>query len=164
MDIKLDNILLGKNYQLKLCDFDLATFDENEKHEGYGSKFYRAPELLKGVCKLPKAADIYSLGIVLFLFKTGGRWPHLENEAISGLKLWNLMKENRDEFWSFHSDYDPIHSFKNEFTSLFDWMTEYNPEKRPSFREIKKTEWFCGPVYSNEELEKIMKGIVELQD
>jgi serine/threonine protein kinase len=82
LDIKPENVLLIKDKykQLvaKLGDFgDVMHFESNQKIECFYSevetKTYQAPDLRKANDKQPydpMAADIYSLGIVLFLMLT----------------------------------------------------------------------------------------------
>jgi len=54
MDLKLENILMGKDYQLKLTDFETCYFkndeDESLKGHGKGTADYRAPEVIEGCC------------------------------------------------------------------------------------------------------------------
>eukprot|EP00330_Aristerostoma_sp_ATCC50986_P011311 CAMPEP_0114587012 /NCGR_PEP_ID=MMETSP0125-20121206/10091_1 /TAXON_ID=485358 ORGANISM="Aristerostoma sp., Strain ATCC 50986" /NCGR_SAMPLE_ID=MMETSP0125 /ASSEMBLY_ACC=CAM_ASM_000245 /LENGTH=146 /DNA_ID=CAMNT_0001782735 /DNA_START=322 /DNA_END=762 /DNA_ORIENTATION=+ len=47
MDLKLENIVLGKNYELKLIDFDSCYYIEEDVLVSTGSRNYRAPELMK---------------------------------------------------------------------------------------------------------------------
>lgn len=74
-DIKLANILLSsKNNTIKLADFGLSNFyDKNNQvlKTSCGSPCYSAPEILRGVKYYPIAADIWSLGIVLFAMIEG---------------------------------------------------------------------------------------------
>merc|ERR1719498_1457856 len=45
MDIKLDNLMLGANFELKLIDFDFALTCRDSGNKGRGTKNYRAPEV-----------------------------------------------------------------------------------------------------------------------
>ena len=57
-----------------------------EKITTKGTQNYRAPEITKGSCVDPYAADIYSAGVILFLLKTGGRIAFNEGEKLSYIK------------------------------------------------------------------------------
>ncbi len=76
-DLKPENILLGHDGQVKLCDFDLATQqDEAAAHAGLtGSPGYVAPEAILGE-KLTSVADIFSLAVVFYELLTGARPFH----------------------------------------------------------------------------------------
>jgi len=66
-DIKSDNILLGKNAEIKLADFGYAVqlSDEEEKRNTIcGSPYWMAPEIIQGE-RYAKQVDIWSLGIML---------------------------------------------------------------------------------------------------
>ena len=70
-DIKLENVLVGKHYNLKLCDFGLAKNLEETQVEMVGTESYVAPEirLKKGFGGV--GPDIYALGVVLFTMHFG---------------------------------------------------------------------------------------------
>lgn len=65
-DIKPDNIMLDSNYDAKLADFGCCETQLNQSLSGVGTLFYISPESLTGQCVDGKAADIWSLGIVIF--------------------------------------------------------------------------------------------------
>lgn len=70
-DLSLENILLDKNFNCVLCDFDLSSFNGRMCSGIVGKMFYVAPESFTtdtydGIC-----ADIWSLGIILFILLTG---------------------------------------------------------------------------------------------
>jgi serine/threonine protein kinase len=92
LDIKLSNLLLGARYQLKIADFDIAYKKiDNKAIRSKGTKNFRAPELVRRECKNPAAADIYSVGIVLFTLFTAGYHPHTEEECYQGLNFFELL-------------------------------------------------------------------------
>lgn len=70
-DVKPDNILIDQAGHVKLLDFGISLIDGQGCHdEVLGSPHYIAPERVLG-SPLTPAADIYSLGIVLFQMITG---------------------------------------------------------------------------------------------
>ncbi|KAL8922946.1 MAG: hypothetical protein Q9208_004908 [Pyrenodesmia sp. 3 TL-2023] len=73
-DLKLENILLDKNENVKLCDFGFTR--EYEGKMSYlqtfcGTVCYSAPEMLKGEKYAGEKVDVWSLGIILFALLTG---------------------------------------------------------------------------------------------
>jgi len=46
LDLKLANLVLGKGYQLKVIDFDTSYLKGDLVVLSYGSKNYRAPEVI----------------------------------------------------------------------------------------------------------------------
>lgn len=72
MLIKQENILLDKNDVIKLIDFGLCAQPENNMLlTSCGSPTYAAPEVIKGTEYNGPAADIWSLGIVLYAIVVG---------------------------------------------------------------------------------------------
>ena len=82
LDLKLENLLIGKDYQLKIADFDMSYMVGDDKVITKGTKYYRAPELRSGKCRNGVAADVYSAGIILFALKTGGVIPYFEDSPL----------------------------------------------------------------------------------
>ncbi|XP_077551265.1 testis-specific serine/threonine-protein kinase 6-like [Haemaphysalis longicornis] len=78
-DLKCENVLLTKDDLVKLADFSFARYCSDEvtnKPDALsdtfcGSQAYAAPEILQGICYLPKMADVWSLGVILYVMVTG---------------------------------------------------------------------------------------------
>ena len=54
MDLKTDNLLVGKDYKLKISDFDASYFQGDEFMAGRGTRNFRSPEVLAEKCELPE--------------------------------------------------------------------------------------------------------------
>jgi serine/threonine protein kinase len=158
LDIKPENLLLGDKFQLKIADFDNSIINGEVNVFPMGTLYYRAPEIIEMTCEHPKAADIYSAGIVLFLFLTGGILPHVEHKLFEGLDLLDLLNNHNEIFWEKHCEKQrrPSSFFSPEFRSLFNAMTKANPKERATLAEIRASEWFRGPIYTEEEVIGIM--------
>lgn len=102
LDLKLENMMLGSNFELKLIDFELSAKGPHEKIIHRGSKNYRAPEILNERCQDAAAADVYSIAIIMFVLRTRGYFPHYENELYKGYNFFNLLENNAEEFWNGH--------------------------------------------------------------
>ena len=73
-DLKLENILLDKHENVKLCDFGFTR--EYEGKASYlqtscGTVCYAAPEMLKGEKYAGEKVDVWSLGVILYALLTG---------------------------------------------------------------------------------------------
>ena len=71
-DIKPENILMDANKNVKLCDFGLAVnvSTEPESRVFCGTLPYCAPELFSSQGYDPRALDIWSMGVVLYIMVT----------------------------------------------------------------------------------------------
>jgi serine/threonine protein kinase len=73
LDIKLENILVGSDFKLRLCDFGFARKLGVPLTGICGSERYMAPEIIDQKTYYIDAAnaDIFSLGVVLFTMYFG---------------------------------------------------------------------------------------------
>lgn len=102
-DLKIENLLLDKEYQLKIADFGLSI----NKYGNYGlgvmfsrvgTRNYMAPELLEKRPYRGTSVDIFAAGVVLFIMATG-TWP-FDNRANTLDKLYCFIIDKQyDEFW-----------------------------------------------------------------
>lgn len=76
-DLKLSNILLDNNFNIKICDLGLVTqleHPDEEHHTICGTPNYMAPEIISQKSHgFP--ADIWSLGCLCYAMLTGGKLP-----------------------------------------------------------------------------------------
>lgn len=160
MDLKCENLLLGEDYKLKIGDFDQAYIEGQSQNMSRGTVNYRAPEQVERTCRNPKAVDIYSAGVILFTLQSGGFLPYSEQEGGEEVTMFTLMHCNRQLFWERHSEMQEEGSevFDKDFKTLFMGMVAFNPEDRMSIQEIKESKWYKGAVYSQDELESILKS------
>ena len=71
-DLKLENILLTKEMQIKIADFGHATKKNINKLEDFcGSKSYMAPEIIERKTYDGTKSDIFSIGVIIFLIVLG---------------------------------------------------------------------------------------------
>jgi polo-like kinase 1 len=71
-DLKLGNLFLSEKMEIKLGDFGLATkleFEGEKKKTICGTPNYIAPEILEGKTGHSYEVDIWSLGVIMFIFK-----------------------------------------------------------------------------------------------
>jgi len=158
LDLKLENLLLSKNLTLKITDFDLSYKQNDKQISTTGTKYYRAPELINKKCANTQVLDIYSAGIILFVFKTGGILPHLEEGLIHGINLFKLFYNDSKAFWNIHSKLQnkSLGFFDSNFTELFESMVTLEPNQRATISQIKASKWYNGPIYSDKEVHRIL--------
>lgn len=78
-DVKCENLLMNKNFELKLSDFGFARGHMKPRSEGNpilsetfcGSYAYASPEILKGIPYEPQLSDVWSMGVVLYAMVFG---------------------------------------------------------------------------------------------
>lgn len=162
LDLKPENLLLGSDYLLKIADYDTSYKRGDDKIMAKGTKYKRAPELMIKKCTTPEAADIFSVGIILFLMKSGGKIPQAEEVTHNGINLFNLLQKQNDKFWDFHCNMqrrDP-EFFDSDFRHLFNSMTKEDPNQRIKIADIKQSKWYNGPTYSEYELKECMEKLI----
>ncbi|KAI9872240.1 MAG: hypothetical protein M1830_001876 [Pleopsidium flavum] len=89
-DLKLENILLDKNENVKLCDFGFTR--EYEGKASYlqtfcGTVCYSAPEMLRGEKYAGEKVDVWSLGIILYALLTGELPFDDDNDTSTKVKI-----------------------------------------------------------------------------
>ena len=102
LDIKLENVLIGKDYKLKLCDFGFAQDVSERITKKYGTESYMAPEIesrAQGETYMGVPADIFSLGVILFII-TFGAPPF--SRTVPSDRNFNIFLRNKECFWKMH--------------------------------------------------------------
>jgi len=168
LDLKPENLLLGADFNMKIADFDLSHVCGDSKILSRGTRYYRGPEFFKSSSgdpeiRSPFSSDVYSAGIILFILKSGGIYPHAENNTLEGIDLVDLMYNDNAEFWRKHCEIqEKSESFYDKsFRELFNAMVKFNPDERITLKEIKQSKWYNGPVYTPVELQKKMKKLLK---
>jgi len=157
LDLKPENLLLGVDYKLKIADFDVCVKKDNKEIFSKGTKNYRAPEIRNRNCRDPEAADIFSMGIILFIMKFR-HLPYSEDLLIDGKNFYNLMLEEPYEFWNYHLKFSHkgCEFLNDDFCELFLGMTKPKPSDRLTIEMIKNTKWYQGEIYDENQLKKVM--------
>jgi hypothetical protein len=125
-DLKLENILLDKQENVKLCDFGFTR--EYEGKASYlqtfcGTICYSAPEMLKGEKYAGEKVDVWSLGIILYAL-LAGELPYDDDDDQVTKK--RILSE------------EPIFNekFTDDAKALINLLLSKRPLIRPSLDEI----------------------------
>ena len=130
-DIKIDNMLLDSNKDLKLIDFGLSTkyTDDDLLDQPCGTVVYAAPEVLEGKEYHGMLADVWSSGIVLFGM-LAGYLPFSDKDDEENKKQVIKGIINIPDF------------FSAQVKDLLKHMLDVNPMTRYTLQEIKDHPWF----------------------
>lgn len=135
-DIKLENILVdSRDMTLKVADFGYASQGTEQLRSYRGTFTYMAPEIKEGRVYDGAKADLFSVGVVLFIL-VRGIFPF--KEARKEEYFYNLLcQKNYTEYWS---KVESTH-LSEEFRELLQRLLAYDPSERPSIAEIKAHPW-----------------------
>ena len=127
LDIKPPNVFLDKYGRLKVADFGLATFCKpgEKKTTICGSALFLPPEMIKKQAYDPFKADVWSLGVSLYLIVVGSI-PWLNLEMSEALKLMQAFQPDL-----------PLNCPK-AVRDVVKQCLVVDPSKRPSIFEIQK--------------------------
>jgi serine/threonine protein kinase len=133
LDIKPENVLIGDDLRLKLCDFGFAQSLRSPLTIQCGSISYMSPEVLtkeayqtyEGV-----QADIYSLGVVAFVLYFG-QLPFARADD----KNYNRFVSNPSAFFRLHPAVKKlrnsgVQNLDSDFVDLLQTMMAQEPRKR----------------------------------
>mmetsp|Transcript_15709 Transcript_15709/g.28688 ORF Transcript_15709/g.28688 Transcript_15709/m.28688 type:complete len:466 (+) Transcript_15709:4590-5987(+) len=130
-DIKLENLLLDSDNNVKICDFGFARVcpDGDFCKTMCGTPNYCAPEVLANENYYGSASDIWSLGVVLYALLVG-RLP-FEDVNVSSL----YAKASKGSYS------EPRH-VSNSVKHLIRQMLDPNPATRITLDEVQAHAWF----------------------
>ena len=145
-DIKLENILIDLNNNIKICDFGIGRILSSKKqmlHDKCGTPMYMAPEILlssktKGYEGFP--VDIWSSGISLYIMLSGTLPFNLKNNESSSIDEEN--SNNMELQYSIiNKEPKKIEKISDEARDLLNGLLNKNPNKRLTIDEILNHPW-----------------------
>ena len=130
-DIKIDNLLLDRNMDLKLIDFGLSTKyrDDHLLSQPCGTVVYAAPEVLDCREYHGMLADVWSSGIVLF-------------GMLSGFLPFGDPDDEINKKLILQGNIELPHYFSLQARDLLRHMLDINPLTRYTLEEIMAHPWF----------------------
>lgn len=125
-DLKLENILLDKQENVKLCDFGFTR--EYEGKASYlqtfcGTICYSAPEMLKGEKYAGEKVDVWSLGIILYALLAGQLPFDEDDDQVTKTRILSEEPVFNDKFG-------------DDAKALIQLLLSKRPLLRPSLEEI----------------------------
>ena len=156
-DLKMENIMLDKDFNIKLADFGFATLLKGKNGDNIlttplGTLAYAAPEILLKKPYDGVKTDIFSLGVVLFTLVT---CKMAFCQASRGDRFYRyVIHKSVDKYWEkLQSQGNNITSLSSEFKDLFIKMISFNPNDRPSIQEVAMHPWMNDPLNEPSALE-----------
>lgn len=130
-DLKLENILLDENHNIKLSDFGFTR--EYQPHQllqtKCGTIAYSAPEVLGEGRYFGPEIDVWSMGVILYVLLCG----YLPFDDENDYKMqWKII----------HEDVDIPATLSDEARDLLIRMLQKDGSRRPTIREILSHPWF----------------------
>jgi serine/threonine protein kinase len=135
-DLKLGNLFLGRDDEIKIGDFGLACklqFDGERKRTLCGTPNYIAPEVLEGKNGHSYEVDMWSIGVVMYTCLVGK--PPFETSDVKS--TYKLIKANSYSFP------ERLHISEGA-KSLVRRILQSDPEMRPSIEQVLMDPWFLG--------------------
>lgn len=130
-DVKLENVMLDDDLNVKLIDFGFSKELQEETHRGTacGSPAYVAPEIVKRE-DYGFPADVWAAGVVLYIMAVG-KFP------FSDVSVPGLLKKIVTEDLTFPDDL----VIDRDLSRLLVGMLDKNPITRLTISEIKESRW-----------------------
>jgi serine/threonine protein kinase len=141
---------LDEHFNIKIADFGFASGKSINKTKA-GTDEYMAPEILRRKKYKGSVADLFTIGIVLFMMVTKKR-PFMK----ASLKddFYKFLAFNKPEkFWEIHiKGYGS--DFSEDIKDLLEGLFEKNPVHRLSISEIKAHPWYNGEIPTFEQIKE----------
>jgi len=129
-DIKLENILIKKNYEIKIIDFGFGMYNPENKLEKFfcGTPNYMAPEIAEKKPYIGQLADMWSLGILVYKIFCADFPFKGKNEK----ELYKAIKTGKFTMASYTPEYAK---------KIINSLIVLDPNKRISCEDVLNSDW-----------------------
>ncbi|CAL9193146.1 unnamed protein product [Musa hybrid cultivar] len=133
-DLKLENLLLDDNENLKVSDFGMSALADSKRQDGLlhticGTPAYVAPEVISRTGYDGAKADIWSCGVILFVLLAG----YLPFRDSNLMEMYRKIGGSEFRFPSW---------FSSDVRKLISKILDPNPSTRISMSTITESKWF----------------------
>ena len=144
-DLKLENILIDDNLNLKLADFGFACYKNIDTLKSYrGTMTYMAPEIKEGKQYKGTQVDMFSIGVILFII-VQGIFPF--KEARKEEYFYNLLLQGKtDTYFTKVNGTGLSDDFKDLILRFF----SYDGNMRPTIEQIRAHPWMQSATFDYE--------------
>ncbi|XP_074281375.1 mitogen-activated protein kinase 4-like [Silene latifolia] len=169
-DLKPGNLLVNANYDLKICDFGLATTTKGSPQtqpamEYVVTRWYRAPELLLQCHTYGPSIDVWSVGCIFAELLGGNLLFPGKNQVDQLMKIIRILGTQNNSNLGFLTSWEALNLLKSwpytpgiTFESLFPYadregldllnkMLQFDPRKRITAAEALKHPYMRSMYY-----------------
>jgi serine/threonine protein kinase len=135
-DLKLENILVDEQLNLKVADFGFACYKSIDQLKSYrGTMTYMAPEIKEGKTYDGTQVDLFSIGVIIFII-VQGIFPF--KEARKEEYFYNLLLTGQIETY-----FEKVNGtgLSAEFKDMILKLFSYDGSKRCTVEELKSHPW-----------------------
>ena len=129
-DIKLENILIKKNYEIKIIDFGFGMYNPENKLQKFfcGTPNYMPPEIAEKKPYIGQLADMWSLGILVYKIYCAD-FPFKGKDE---KELYKSIKTGKFSMASYTPDYA---------RKIICSLIVLNPNKRMTCEDVLNSDW-----------------------
>lgn len=135
-DLKLENILLDENLNMKLADFGFACYKNIDALKSYrGTMTYMAPEIKEGKQYKGSQVDLFSFAVIIFII-VQGIFPF--KEARTEEYFYNLILTGQHQLY-----FQKVNGtgLSQDFKDLMLWLFSFDGDRRPTISQIRNSRW-----------------------